>query len=676
ISVDAGPDKDLCNVTSVQLEGSTIGGQDLLWTSNPVDPSLAGQETIADPVVSPPGTTEYTLKATDNCTHEETDITFALLEGASASANANNNEICIGDATEITVNDGAVDETYVWTSNTGDPSLTGQETNQTINVSPTTTTIYTVEVTNACSFTAETTIEIIVNPLPNASAGANAAICFGESFDLEASGGDTYYWISSPADPSLSGQEDIYNPIVTPDQQVDYTYTVEVTDLNGCVNTADMILQVDPVPDITLAASSDFLCYGDVVSIEAQGTANDLTWTADPPDNSLLGQENNAIINVSPQETTTYTLVGNVLGFDCPATLTQTITVKPELFSTFDIQDNLVCENEPFMVNYSGNAGGTAIYDWDFGGAFVNSGSGAGPYDLQWDLEGNKIITLTVTEDGCPAEPFSLDLDVVKSPVSDFSSDIISGCNPLTVEFTSNSTNTTDNVTYEWDLGNGSTASSETTSITYNEPGLYDISLIVNNEGLCGNSKTENAYIEVYETPTADFEAIPPESILEDDEATIVFADSSNSVDVLSYDWNFGDGSCGSTQNSPSHVYTEAGEYTVTLDIITDNGCEDNTEKMVIVHPDFVVYAPSAFSPNGDGFNDLFEIKGIGLKKFNLQIFSRWGEIIFESDNIEDQWDGKYNGEYVPTGTYVYKIKYTSMLDKDKVLEGTITVLK
>ncbi len=676
ITADAGPDKDLCNVTSVQLEGSTVGGQNLLWTSNPVDPSLAGQETLPDPIVSPPGTTEYTLTVTDNCTHEETDIAFALLEGASANATTDNNAICVGDATEITVNAGSSDETYVWTASPADPSLTGQENNQIINVNPTVTTTYTVEVTNACSFTAETNIDITVNPLPNANAGIDNAICFGDSYGLEASGGETYYWTSSPVDPSLSGQEDIYNPNITPDTQTDYTYTVEVTDINGCVNTDEMVLQVDPVPDITLAPSSDFMCYGDAVSIEAVGNADDLTWTADPPDASLSGQENNAIINVSPLETTTYTLVGNVMGFNCPATLTQTINVKPELFSTFDIQDDKVCENASFMVNYTGNAGGAATYTWTFDGASINSGIGVGPYDLQWAAEGNKVITLQVEEDGYPAEPFTMTLDVVKSPVSDFASDIINGCNPITVEFTSNATNTTDNVTYDWDFGNGSSASTETTSITYTEPGLYDISLVVNNEGLCSDSKTENAYIEVFETPTANFEAIPPESILEDDAATINFADSSNSIDVLTYEWNFGDGSSPSAQGSPSHVYTEAGEYTVTLDIETNNGCIDHTEKMITIHPDFVVYAPSGFSPNGDGLNDVFEIKGIGLKKFKLQVFSRWGELVFESDNIEDQWDGKYNGEFVPTGTYVYNIKYTSMLDKDKVLEGTVTVLK
>ncbi|NOY51733.1 MAG: PKD domain-containing protein [Chlorobi bacterium] len=672
---NAGPDKDLCNVTSVQLEGSSEGAQAFFWTSNPVDPSLAGQETIPDPVVSPPGTTEYVLEVSDNCTHLDTDTTMALLEGASAFAIADTNVICIGDLSQLTINQGAVDETYVWTSSPNDPSLSGQENNQVVNVTPTTTTTYSVTVTNACDFTASTDISITVNPLPNASAGLDNSICFGDSFNLEASGGTDYVWTSAPVDPSLGGQDSTYNPIVTPDQQTNYTYSVQVTDANGCVNTDDMILQVDPVPDISLDVPDDFACYGETVSLTAVGTATDLTWTANPPDASLTGQETNAVINVTPLETTTYTLVGNVAGFNCPATLEQTITVKPELFSTFALQSDLVCENEALIVNYTGNAGTAANYSWYFDGASINSGSGQGPYDVQWDSEGTKTDSLTVEEDGCRAETFSLDLNVVRSPVADFISDSISGCAPLEVVFSSTSSNTTDNVTYNWDLGNGSGGTTESVSTTYIIPGQYDVKLEITNNGQCSDSKTVNAFIDVNETPVADFDLVPPESILEDDKATIDFSNTSVSGDALSYSWEFGDSQT-STTASPTHVYTQAGIYTVTLDIITANGCSSNMEKELTIHPDFVVYAPNAFSPNGDGMNDFFEIKGIGLKAYNLQVFSRWGELIFESNNIEDQWDGKYNGDFVPTGTYVYTIKYTSMLDKDKVLEGSVTVLK
>ena len=99
-------------------------------------------------------------------------------------------------------------------------------------------------------------------------------------------------------------------------------------------------------------------------------------------------------------------------------------------------------------------------------------------------------------------------------------------------------------------------------------------------------------------------------------------------------------------------------------------------EKEVIVHPDIAVHAPNAFTPNGDGLNDVFEIKGVGINEYLLQVYSRWGELIYESKNLEDQWDGKFNGELVPAGTYVYTINYKSMLNRDYNKKGSVTVVR
>jgi gliding motility-associated-like protein len=96
----------------------------------------------------------------------------------------------------------------------------------------------------------------------------------------------------------------------------------------------------------------------------------------------------------------------------------------------------------------------------------------------------------------------------------------------------------------------------------------------------------------------------------------------------------------------------------------------------VVIHPDFAVYPPNAFTPNGDGENDTFEVKGTGVNSYLLRIYSRWGELIFESSSLEDQWDGTYKGSLVTTGTYVYSINYRSMVDKDYKIHGTVTVIR
>ncbi len=667
---DAGPDKSMCNQDSVQLEGSSPGAQNFWWTSNPNDPSLAGKQDSVQPWVYPTVETYYYLEASDNCTNVDTDTAFVTLSEAVADAGPDQN-ICINESVTLSAN-GGTGFSWLWSASPPDPSLAGQETNQNITVAPTSTTVYSVVVTNECDFSASDQVEVVVTPLPNANAGPDDEICFGESYQLNASGATHYQWSSNPYDPSLfaGGQDTLPNPVVTPPTQEPYTYSVEVWD--QCLNTDEMILSLNPVPNISISADQTILCYGGTATIQAVGDA-DYTWTSDPVDPTLAGQENNQTIVVSPLVPTTYTLEGVVSGFDCPATMTQFIDVKPQLVADFDVQDDLTCEGETFSIIYAGNAAPDATYAWDFGGGVIENGSGPGPIDVRWDSAGDKVITLSVTEDGCDSDPFTRTITVISTPVVAFSAPVTDGCVPLEVDFTNNTENMTSNVTYLWDFGNGSDSNDESPSNTYTEPGTYDVTLTVTNESRCFNTYKETGYVQAYEIPEADFTLTPEETILE--EATISFTNGSTSNDPMTYYWDFGDNNT-SDDEDPVHTYTAAGTYTVTLVTTSANGCENTTEKEVLIHPDFAVYAPNAFTPNDDGLNDVFEVKGLGIKHFQLQIYSRWGELIYESDNLEEQWDGTFNGNKVPAGTYVYKINYTSMIDKDYDLEGTVTVMR
>jgi gliding motility-associated-like protein len=664
---DAGPDQSLCNEPNATLQGSCPGAQSFWWTATPVDGSLSGQETIPNPVVSPTVTTMYEMEVTDNCTHVDTDEAYVLLDEAVADAGPNQ-QMCFSDTVTLSCNSGV---SYTWTATPTDASLSGQENNQTISVTPATTTVYTVTVFNDCGYSADDDVEVTVFDLPVANAGPDDEVCFNQSYTLQATGGTSYFWTSSPIDPSLAGQDTLANPIVTPDTQTDYTYTVTVTNDNNCSQKDAMVLQVNPVPVLSLSADHETICYGDAVTISVIGDA-EYTWTADPPDASLAGQETNQVITVSPLETTTYTLVGVVAGFACPATETQTIVVTPELLSTFAMQDNEVCQNGPFEINYTGNATPAATYTWDFDGATINSGSGPGPWDISWDTEGNKSISLTVTENGCPSNETRQNLSVLKSPLTTFDADPTEACVPFEVAFTNTSTNESNQVTYAWDFGNGETSSAESPTVTYTNAGTYNVSLTVTNDQKCSDVATIANLIKANETPTAQFVAKPPEAILED--ATIDFTNNSISTESLVYNWDFDDGETSDDKN-PTHTYDATGVYLVKLLVTSPNGCENETTNEVIIHPDFAVYAPSAFTPNGDGRNDVFEVKGVGIKTYNLQVYSRWGELVYESNSLEDKWNGEYKGTLVPPTTYAYTISYTSMLDADFKLQGTVTVM-
>ncbi len=669
IDVTAGPDKQMCNEPSVVLEGASDGAQFFHWTADPSDPSLSGQNSIPQPSVSPATTTEYILTASDSCTHSEQDTVMVLMNGAVAIATSDKNEVCLGDSVIISVNDAA---TYQWTSSPADPSLNGQDTNQTIVVYPLQNTTYSVHIVNNCGYSADDALSILVHALPNADAGLDGDVCKGLSFQLQASGGTKYKWSSDPFDPSLftDGQDTLPNPNVSPDQQSQsYTYIVSVTDNNGCVAEDSMHLFVKPVPEVDVSSTYDTICYNEPVTIDAVGTGITPTWSAEPPDPTLSGQENNFSINVTPLVTTTYTLSAVATGYDCPATIKKTVEVVPYLLSTFNIEGSKVCQNTPFQVVYSGNASPNATYTWNFADGDINTGSGAGPIDLQWPTTGVKEITLSVAESGCYSDTATQTVEVMPTPVTGFYAEPLEGCEPLEVQFTDTTSNTCGYVSWKWNFQDHGSSELQSPSITFDKAGEYSVSLQVTSDGNCKSSAERTAYIKVHDTPTASFEANPEETVLE--EATISFTDKSTTTDNLTYNWDFNDGNS-STDANPVHTYQVTGTYDVSLTVVTENGCEDTFSYEITVHPDFAVFIPNAFSPNGDGLNDTFRVKGVGVKKYLLQIYSRWGKLIYESNNLEEEWDAAN----VPGGTYIYLIHATTLLDKPIEEKGSVTVIK
>jgi gliding motility-associated-like protein len=93
------------------------------------------------------------------------------------------------------------------------------------------------------------------------------------------------------------------------------------------------------------------------------------------------------------------------------------------------------------------------------------------------------------------------------------------------------------------------------------------------------------------------------------------------------------------------------------------------------VTPTMYLYVPNSFTPNGDGLNDFFYVQGEAIQTFKIQVFNRWGDLIFESNDVNTGWDGKFNGQLVPQGTYVYKLSASSVTGRRTTKEGTINVL-
>jgi gliding motility-associated-like protein len=177
--------------------------------------------------------------------------------------------------------------------------------------------------------------------------------------------------------------------------------------------------------------------------------------------------------------------------------------------------------------------------------------------------------------------------------------------------------------------------------------------------------------IDVKVTPTAEFNIRPNEVISMLDPTIRLENLSSN---ALNYSWNFGDSVTVNAPN-PTHRYEEAGTYSVHL--IANNGiCSDEAFADVRIEPETFIYAPSAFTPNGDGNNDIFLVEGIGILDYKMYIVDRWGQEMFHSANMTYGWDGTFTGREADMGVYAYRIEIINALGENHKVMGHVTLIR
>ncbi len=271
-------------------------------------------------------------------------------------------------------------------------------------------------------------------------------------------------------------------------------------------------------------------------------------------------------------------------------------------------------------------------------------------YDLN---EGITTFRWTINTDGCSAQD-EVKIEYRKVPTAGFEVDTNIGCYPLEVNFTNSSV---DGSNYNWDFGNGNSSSVRNPSHTFTEPGVYSVVLTV--AGPDGNDAVFSQTITVHDHPVADFNVGPETVYLPQDE--IVCYDMS--VDATSWYWEFGDGQISEEQN-PRYTYQKEGTYSVTLTVQNQFGCENQFRRddaITAIMSGYIKF-PTAFSPRLSGSGSIgerddafFKPKHKDVESFHIQVFNRWGQLIYESHDIEEGWDGNYKGKVAPQAVYVFK---------------------
>ncbi|MGD9492092.1 MAG: PKD domain-containing protein, partial [Bacteroidales bacterium] len=711
-------DSIICDGESVTLTAfSDITGSTYQWSTGASTPEI---------IVAPNLTNTYYLTVTspEGCV-STANSTITVNPNPIASIIPSSGAICMGSTATLTVNSNIAINSYLWNT---------AETNPSIIVTPATTSIYTVTITTAegCSGTSD--ISVFVNPLPDISVTAPAAaICIGSSLDLTANSNHPstgYEWSTGQTTPSIN---------VSP--AASSTYSVTGTDINGCTGEAEFIVTVNPLPDINIVSAQNEICEG--MSVELTATSNipdtDFEWNTGQTSSSIIVSppasttyevtgtdangctgSNRITIQVNPNPTVT--INPNSLTI-CPgdtATLnassamaityawntgatTTSISVWPSNTSSYSVTGTdingcigiaaatVVVRNAPVIVVSPYNpkicygdsvtliASGAVLYDWT---PATGLNTNVGHIVTSSPDSTTTYIVAGVDLYGCQGST-NVTVTVHPIPTVDFRADETDICQATVVHFSGMASPSIQS--WEWDFGDPASGASNSSSMqnpmhAFFETGTYTIGLSVVTTAGCKNSIQKPSYIIVHPNPIASFARTPDITTLE--YPTIQFYDQS--LGEKSRLWDFDDPGSGLDNNSiaknPTHTYSASGEYWATLFVENEWGCLDSVSNRIIINPTWDEYIPSAFSPNGDGNNDVFRPMGfnIDFTQYQMYIYDRWGKEIFDTDNIEEGWDGRVNdhGETVQQDVYVYLIILTDISGLEHQFIGHVTVVK
>ncbi len=300
-----------------------------------------------------------------------------------------------------------------------------------------------------------------------------------------------------------------------------------------------------------------------------------------------------------------------------------------------------------------------ATYSWDFGDG--TTGTGNIPSHTYYD-GGVYTVTLIVNDpEACnPLDTFVQTIPFTSKISAKPTGNYYSGCVPLTVQFQNNSFG---GVTFKWVFGDGSSSTLENPSHNYNQPGTYTAMFIIFDPASCNGSDT--AYITIDAFPAAPVAQFTTNTQNPGSNEPVQF--TNQSFNATYYLWSFNDGTTSNDVN-PIHTFSNNGDYLVCLTAFNEGPCPDTACRLISVRFTPLIDLPNAFSPNGDGQNDFFLVRGRGVQSIVLRVFNRWGEKVFETNNINIGWDGTFKGEPQEMDVYAWTL--------NAVLDGNIPVFK
>ncbi|MFB6306458.1 MAG: PKD domain-containing protein [Flavobacteriales bacterium] len=445
-----------------------------------------------------------------------------------------------------------------------------------------------------------------------------------------------------------------------------YDVTLEVTNSEGScrINKPLFIDYLNPVADFNI--DNKVICPGGQVTFTNNSKeTSKFFWDFENNGRDTVTDLNfDTTLDYSQRGYHTITL-RSINKRGCDSVYSDSFNVKKPIADFSVKPDSSFCP--PLASNFSDSSSNGTMkkWKWSFGDS-SNSNlqdpthiyTATGDYDVSLIVENGEGCKDTVTKPG---------VVLVDGPLGNFSFEPDSGCQPHKVEFNANAEETD---IYTWDYGDGNVVSGPDSSIThkYKNAGSYFPLLILEDSLGCKFTINPTDSVFVKPSPTAGFTF--PDTIF----TKRPFQLKDQSEDAVEWFWDLDENKNSSVQN-PEHVFMSAGEKTIEQIVTASNKCKDTIIKNLKVVE--YLFIPNVFSPNNDGKNDVFKAIASGFKEFEIKIFNRWGELMFETNHPTINWDGRTLADKeAPQGSYIYVVKGKTESGNSVKRRGTVTLFR
>jgi gliding motility-associated-like protein len=441
---------------------------------------------------------------------------------------------------------------------------------------------------------------------------------------------------------------------------------------NGCKDSVTNPVYINPIPNVAFTINDSMQCirgnnfdFFNATTL-SEGKINEFVWKL----NDTLWNTN--VSNNKVFDTYGIYTIKLVATTDsaCADSITKIFEVAPQTqMSLISTQDTQCYKNHAFVLtNNSTVPTGTVSYTWNYSNSDVDTI--AQPAPKTFSSSGKYQLTLlALTDKGC-RDSVVRNFTLYPSPELNF--EVNDVCGSDSARFSNFSKVTTGRVVnWHWDLGDGDTSDAKNPIHYYNNFGIYNVSVIGITDLGCPDTLFVDTALFVKPAPKSFFNTKLDEQ--RGNETSYQFFDQSTDAD--DYYWNFDRGET-SRQANPNFTFKDTGKYHIILTVSNTEGCFSSHDTTIFVVPDIELYIPNAFSPNKDVINPVFRIEGSYFyREFEMQIFDRWGQRVFYSNDPEIGWDGTYDGRRMPEGIYIYSVRIIGTDTKVRNYKGNLHLL-